>query len=248
MMRAIVLVLCLAAAGAIAAYTQFSEGDSGEPVYTVRARAPDPASKPGAPTAARPIDPDDRGALARALQRELKRVGCYSGEVTGVWTTSSRMAMKTFIERVNATLPIDYPDPVLLSLVQGHHDRACGVACPAGQTAGDGGACLPNAILARPAKASSDARFDLDTAVQVVPEAAGSSAAAMALTAPAAGAMPEPKAPAPAASRSAAATVPSPGGPVPPEGMVREHRPRRSAEAPSAPPKVVRDFLKVLGF
>src|SRR5262245_2389990 len=106
MSRMIVLILCLASAGGIAGYTFFS--DRGEPaqVYTVVPRTPDPVVKPAA-AATTTIDPGDRAALARALQRELKRVGCYDGEITGVWTTSSRMAMKAFTEHVNATLPVD---------------------------------------------------------------------------------------------------------------------------------------------
>jgi hypothetical protein len=125
MLRAIVLVLCLASAGAIAAYSYYTRNDAGEPVYTV----PSPSVVPPAPQPAtrRPIAPDDQAALARELQRELKRVGCYTGEVSGVWTAASRVAMKAFVEHVNAALPVEKPDPVLLSLVQGHRDRACAV-------------------------------------------------------------------------------------------------------------------------
>ena len=54
--------------------------------------------------------PGDRSQLARALQRELLRVGCYDREINGIWTTSSRMAMQKFLERVNAALPFDEPD------------------------------------------------------------------------------------------------------------------------------------------
>ena len=60
-----------------------------------------------------------------ALQSELKRVGCYDGDVNGVWNARSRAAMKAFTERVNATLPVDNPDQILLALVQGHRGRAC---------------------------------------------------------------------------------------------------------------------------
>jgi hypothetical protein len=124
MNRVIVLVLCLASAAGIAGYTYLSK-ERGEPtpVYVVPQRSPEP--KP-APAAARHIDPADQVSLARALQRELKRVGCYGGEITGRWTASSRTAMKAFTERVNASLPVDKPDPVLLSLVQGHRETACG--------------------------------------------------------------------------------------------------------------------------
>jgi hypothetical protein len=246
-MRAIVLVLCLAAAGGIAAYTHYSRGDSREPVYSLPSRPSEPP-RSTAPTgaAARAIDPSDRGALAREIQRELRRVGCYYGEITGAWTTSSRMAMKTFVERVNAALPIDNPDPVLLSLVQGHSDRACGL-CPAGQAATASGACVPNAALANAAKEPADAKVDEDKPGTTLP-AAGT--AALALTAPSAVPKPEakndPRATASGDARPLAAT---PGVPVPPEGMARERRPRQSAEgAPPRPPKVVRDVLKALGF
>ena len=74
--------------------------------------------------------PGDRAGLASALQRELQRVGCYDREINGVWTTSSRMAMQTFLSRVNAALPFDEPDLILLSLVQAHNGRACGRLCP----------------------------------------------------------------------------------------------------------------------
>jgi hypothetical protein len=274
MLRPVVAVVCLVSAGVIAIYTHYSRG-SGEPVYTVTARAPDPvpAAPSTPPTAYRPIDPTDHAALARALQRELKRVGCYQGEITGAWTTSSRMAMKTFNERVNATLPVDNPDPVLLSLVQGHRDRACGAACPAGQTAVEGGACLPSAVAAKAVKTAPEVRPEADKPGDALPAAgaaAAGTAAAVALAATgktdpgktdpgktdAKRPSPEAKTP-PGAARPAAAggpgalsapTAPT-GGPVPPEGMARDGKPRRTAEAPPPrPPKIVRDFLKALGF
>lgn len=266
MNRLVVLFLCLASAGAIAGYTHYS-GDRGEPtpVYTVPQRAAEPAAKPAVTVAPASVEPGDRVALTRALQRELKRVGCYHGEITGVWTTSSRMAMKAFTDRVNASLPIETPDQVLLSLVQGHQERACGVACPAGQMASESGACMPNAVLAKAAKSATpgdgagDAPADKTGAALPV---TGAAAAALALAAP----KPETKAPAaadvarPAAAKPASQDVLGPekkslgertqshGGPVPPEG-VREKKPRRSAQdTKPRPPKVVRDVLRSLGF
>ena len=50
--------------------------------------------------------------LARDIQRELKRVGCFEGDISGDWNTATRKAMKTFVDRVNATLPIDAPDHI----------------------------------------------------------------------------------------------------------------------------------------
>ena len=99
--------------------------------------------------------PRDRETIGRQLQKELKRVGCYEGELNGVWTRPTRQAMKSFIDRVNARLPTDEPDSILLALVQAYHDKACGGHCPAGQGLTDMGNCLPNALLARTSGAKS---------------------------------------------------------------------------------------------
>ena len=56
--------------------------------------------------------------LVLELQRELKRVGCYSQEIDGEWGPATRRAMKDLIDRTNAALPLDVPDPVLLALLQ----------------------------------------------------------------------------------------------------------------------------------
>ena len=58
----------------------------------------------------RPADEDARRELVRDLQRELKRVGCYDGEISGTWSPGSKKAMGAFTERVNATLPLEEPD------------------------------------------------------------------------------------------------------------------------------------------
>jgi hypothetical protein len=152
------------------------------------------------------------------------------------------MAMKAFTERVNATLPIDKPDPVLLSLVQGHRDRACDTACPAAS-----GACVPDAV---PAKAAPSAA-GLSGPAQAVP---------MAIPAPTGPvARPGPQSKAGAADDAGA----GPAKPAPPDGRardknavadaprsgpMREKRPRRFDNTASRPPKFVRDALKVLGF
>lgn len=97
----------------------------------------------------------DPAALARDLQRELRRVGCYGGDLNGVWTTASRRAMKAFTDRVNAALPVDTPDPILLSLVRAHHGDACGKPCPAREGLAEDGRCLPTAVLAHLTKRSA---------------------------------------------------------------------------------------------
>ena len=114
-------------------------------VVTVAAR-PSETSPAAAPRAA---PPKDRDALARELQKELRRVGCYEGELNGAWTPATRRAMKAFTDRVNATLPVDEPDPILYAMVQGQPDRVCGKPCPAGEGLSEDGRCVSSAILAK---------------------------------------------------------------------------------------------------
>ncbi len=103
-------------------------------------------------------------ALARELQKELRRVGCYDGEIDGAWTPATRRAMKVFTERLNATLPVDAPDPVLYALLQGQHEQVCGKPCPGGQVATEAGRCLPAAIVAK--LAAKTATPTVETAAQ----------------------------------------------------------------------------------
>jgi hypothetical protein len=100
-----------------------------------------------------PAVPSSSEAIARELQKELKRVGCYAGHLNGGWTRSTREAMKAFSDRVNAKLPMDKPDSILLALVQGHSDKVCGVPCPLGQSLiRHTERCTPDALLARTGK------------------------------------------------------------------------------------------------
>jgi hypothetical protein len=93
-----------------------------------------------------------RYALARDIQRELRRVGCYWGKIDGSWGTGSKRSMSEFMERVNAALPLDEPDIVFLSLLTAHPSETCGRSCPAGQSLDGAGRCLPDVILAQKAK------------------------------------------------------------------------------------------------
>jgi hypothetical protein len=111
----------------------------------------------------RPGDAEARATLARDIQRELKRVGCYEGEVSGEWNTGTRRAMKTFVDRVNAALPTEEPDHILRTMVQGHPGHACGKSCPSGQTAASDGRCLPAAIVAQQSATKSSDRGTTST-------------------------------------------------------------------------------------
>ena len=120
--------------------------------------------------AAAPLDKD---GLTREIQRQLKRAGCYGGAITGVWSPAVRQAMKAFTDRVNAALPVEQPDHILLALVQNHKQATCGAACPPGQSAGGDGRCLPNALLARAKKSNARAKEAPPTKVRGPGEADG---------------------------------------------------------------------------
>ena len=109
------------------------------------------AKAPGASQTTRPIA-GGHLSLAHELQSELQRVGCYAGTIDGVWTPLARKAMQAFTERVNARLPVDEPDYVLLALVRGRQGKICMLACPPDQTLTADNRCVPDAVLARAAK------------------------------------------------------------------------------------------------
>ena len=88
-------------------------------------------------------------SLAKELQRQLRRVGCYGGDITGVWSQSTRRAMQAFMNRVNATLPLDQPDDVLLAMLQSYPDKICNEPCPFGETPTPDGGCVPEAMAGR---------------------------------------------------------------------------------------------------
>lgn len=111
--------------------------------------------------------PASRVALARDIQRELQRVGCYLGEIDGVWGRGSQRAIHVFMDRVNAALPTREPDVFMLSLLRGQSQPVCGASCPHGQSLAASGRCVPSTLLAQAGKTagSSTAREASETVV-----------------------------------------------------------------------------------
>jgi peptidoglycan hydrolase-like protein with peptidoglycan-binding domain len=189
--------------------------------------------------------PKDRDTLAREIQKELRRVGCYDGEVNGAWSPSTRRAMKAFIERVNASLPVEEPDAILYAMVQGQRDQVCGKACPAGEVLSVDGRCESAAILAKtnrkvtPAPAAvASPKGNLALAEKPPTVITGwSSTTTAAAEVPTVTGVPSKPAPPPIEGRMAL-TGPT-ADPVPAtETAVPRSRPTRSA-APTAPPRAI---------
>jgi hypothetical protein len=258
--KAIIIVPLAGWAGiaALIHYAQLSFPSRAED-GTVVVVSPRPAD--GAGRTALPPEPPrtlppagNRTALIRELQKELIRVGCYDGEISGVWTTSSRRAMRDFTDRVNAKLPIDEPDQILLSLVQGHRQKACGVACPTGQEAAAGGRCVPTALMARAAKQPTYGNADAPTE-QRTGIITGSTTTAAAVAAAAAASMPAGgRSPAETAPIKSAAAPPvgenegprtsARSGPIPQAGMADDQTRRHTRRVKSKPPAVVRSLIR----
>lgn len=87
-------------------------------------------------TGSPPLRAMDKRSLARAIQSELARVGCYDGTLNGLWTQATRTAMSSFVENANGRLPTDGPDQALLSLVQAHTGAGACQANPGAASAG----------------------------------------------------------------------------------------------------------------
>lgn len=94
-----------------------------------------------APSELTPRDPRARSKLVLEIQQELRRVGCYRGRMDGSWEYGTKNAMKEFTDHVNATLPLDQPDYIQLTLIQSQRDGVCG-ACPADQSLAASGRCV----------------------------------------------------------------------------------------------------------
>jgi len=90
----------------------------------VSAHTPTNASGP-LPKAVKPADHAARRELVRDIQRELAHAGCYAGAITGVWRSDTKRAMSAFLAGVNASLPLDEPDYILLSLVRSDTRPVC---------------------------------------------------------------------------------------------------------------------------
>jgi uncharacterized caspase-like protein len=84
-------------------------------------------------------DPDGTSAtLARALQAELKRVGCDPGELDGVWGEKAKNAMAEFARLTKKTLPNDAPSSEALRAVQSQNGSICNLTCGAHEKQHDG--------------------------------------------------------------------------------------------------------------
>lgn len=110
-----------------------------------------------------PVTASTQYVLVVDVQQELKRVGCYHGHLDGDWGPGSRRAMQAFIRKVNASLPVDEPDPVLLALLKSHAAATCAAGCEPGEIENASGQCTPAMVSADTTAAPLDtaSRFEV---------------------------------------------------------------------------------------
>ncbi|PPD06161.1 MAG: hypothetical protein CTY28_14665 [Hyphomicrobium sp.] len=134
-------------AAATATIPSASSPPAGAPPTDTAALATVTIATPSTTSIGQTSGADIQRRLAREIQAELKRVGCYSGRLDGSWGDRSRSAMTTFMARVNAQLPTTEPDVFLLSLIKGQTDAVCGPTC-SGNEVSEGGRCVARTVVA----------------------------------------------------------------------------------------------------
>ena len=103
-----------------------SPAPSSEPPDRVEMARTSPPSPPMPQITPSATDSPD---LPRTLQRELKRVGCLSGEADGVWGEQSRAALKSFVRHAKLGITSDEPSTAALDAVLARQSRVCPLVC-----------------------------------------------------------------------------------------------------------------------
>ncbi|HEU0058536.1 MAG TPA: caspase family protein [Hyphomicrobiaceae bacterium] len=115
---------------------------------TNRGPAPADPGASGSATASAPVAVSkDPRALARALQTELKRVGCDPGRIDGNWGQKAEEALGEFARQAKVTLSREASQEALQA-VAGQQNRVCALICGAGEMERDG-KCVAKAAPAR---------------------------------------------------------------------------------------------------
>ncbi len=86
------------------------------------------------------VNPPNAYGLARSLQLELQRVGCFNGAVNGEFDGPTRAAQRIFAKLTSISLP-DALSPEAIDAVRKFDKRVCPLVCPEGQRA-EGEQCI----------------------------------------------------------------------------------------------------------
>jgi uncharacterized caspase-like protein len=101
-----------------------------------------------------PPNPTEDKSLVRALQTELKRVGCYDGNVDGIWGDSSTAALQVFT-RSSRVRDLEI-SAAALERVSASQGRICPQRCSEGQFVVDGACQQKQVTRQQPEKKQSN--------------------------------------------------------------------------------------------
>ncbi|MCK1388697.1 caspase family protein [Bradyrhizobium sp. 21] len=100
--------------------------------------APASAASPTGPNVASLTPATAPADLSRSVQTELGRVGCYSGQADGNWTTSSQRSLSQFNRYAGTKLDVKVASTDALDTVKAKPSRVCPLVCEHGfKTDGD---------------------------------------------------------------------------------------------------------------
>jgi hypothetical protein len=106
------------------------------------------AIPPLASAPAQPVTPDP-SVLTRALQAELKRVGCDPGPISGNWSGKTRQALGEFIRLTKSAVPSQEPTDAALEALKTQKERVCPLRCSPAEVEAEG-RCVAKASPATP--------------------------------------------------------------------------------------------------
>ncbi len=105
-------------------------------------KAPNIAALPEvAKLSAEPADSVDTGKLARNIQLELMRLGCFAGTPDNTWGRAAKDAVVKFNRYSRAKLKPEQPSDALMATLREQDGRVCPLICRRGYRA-DGDACV----------------------------------------------------------------------------------------------------------
>jgi hypothetical protein len=70
--------------------------------------------------------------IARELESELARVGCYSGDIDGDWNAASRRALQNFNKHAGTKLEVEAANLNALAVIRSRVSRICPLVCDRG--------------------------------------------------------------------------------------------------------------------
>jgi uncharacterized caspase-like protein len=79
----------------------------------------------GKKSAERSVGSDEPNPMTQSMQKELKRVGCYSGEVDGKWGEGTRDAVQEFADESKMVLSTSEPTEVALNVLAASKAGVC---------------------------------------------------------------------------------------------------------------------------